>query len=101
MGKKPASSFQEVIRNVFEGLSRGREGQEATLFEEWPRWIGKKASLHTKPVRIRDGQLLVYVDHPTWVYELRQQKRDALMKKIDRELGKGVVEKIDFKLGNI
>ncbi len=94
------AQFGQVLKGVFERLDSGRQKKESPLFDCWPKWIGKKAAEHSRPVRVKGGCLLVYVDHPTWLYELNQ-KKITLMHKIRRELGSGVVTRVHYRLGEI
>ena len=41
------------------------------LFSRWEEIVGDAVATHCKPVRLRDGVLVVAVDHPNWATQLR------------------------------
>lgn len=52
----------------------GVPGGSATLeviFARWEEVVGTAVAAHCRPVRLRDGVLVVSVDHPTWATQLR------------------------------
>ncbi|MBI2870692.1 MAG: DUF721 domain-containing protein [Candidatus Omnitrophica bacterium] len=90
-----------VLGKVFEQIEVKGQSKESSVFREWPRWVGGRAARHSRPVRIKDGQLLVYVDHPTWLYDLNQRIKVALLEKLSRALGRGAVTAVHFRLGRV
>ncbi|MEO8698232.1 MAG: DUF721 domain-containing protein [Acidimicrobiales bacterium] len=42
-----------------------------TVFTEWPELAGPQLAAHAQPIALRDGELLVEVDDPAWVSQLR------------------------------
>ena len=41
------------------------------LFERWEEFAGPRLAAHTRPVSIRDGVVVVAVDDPAWVSQVR------------------------------
>lgn len=52
----------------------------ASLQREWSRLFNEPLSLHTYPVELKDGELLINVDSPLWLQELKFFKGDMLGK---------------------
>jgi hypothetical protein len=52
----------------------------ASLQREWFRLFNEPLSLHTYPVELKDGELLVNVDSPLWLQQLKFFKGDMLKK---------------------
>jgi predicted nucleic acid-binding Zn ribbon protein len=46
------------------------------LWTEWERVVGPQIALHARPLRLRRGLLVVEVDGPEWMQELRYLKRE-------------------------
>ena len=42
-----------------------------TVFTEWPELAGPQLAAHAQPIALRDGELVVEVDDPAWVSQLR------------------------------
>lgn len=41
------------------------------LFEQWDELAGPRLAPHTRPVSLRDGVLVIGVDEPAWVSQVR------------------------------
>ena len=62
-----ADSLSQLSRRL--GL-----GEPATLtavFADWELVVGAVMADHCRPVRLRDGELVVMVDEPAWATEIR------------------------------
>jgi predicted nucleic acid-binding Zn ribbon protein len=72
----------EKAETVLEDLIRrfGLEGklQEARLDRVWPQVVGPAIAAATRPVRVKNGVLLVQVKSSAWVQELNFRRRDIL-----------------------
>jgi|SRR5512132_1508651 predicted nucleic acid-binding Zn ribbon protein len=42
-----------------------------TVFTEWAELAGPQLAAHAQPIALRDGELLIEVDDPAWVSQLR------------------------------
>lgn len=52
----------------------------ASLQREWSCLFNEPLSLHTYPVELKDGELLINVDSPLWLQQLKFFKGDMLGK---------------------
>jgi predicted nucleic acid-binding Zn ribbon protein len=72
----------EKAETILEDLIRrfGMEGklQEARLDRVWPQVVGPAIAAATRPVRVKNGVLLVQVKSSAWVQELNFRRRDIL-----------------------
>lgn len=55
-----------------------RKMQESRALSSWPRFVGKEAAQVSKPIRINNGELLVYVSDPLWLHQLLLLKNQIL-----------------------
>ena len=98
-GKKPVD-IGNIISHVIKKLNKKTHGQRGEIVQAWQNAIEPKAIAHTKPVAIKKNILTIEVDSSTWLYFLSLKKKNILesMKKI---LGKGKIEDIRFRMGEI
>lgn len=67
----------------------------------WQRWreiVGPQIAVHARPYRIRNGVLLVQVDHPVWMQEL-QFLKEELRTKLNAVLKDSRLENLFFLPG--
>jgi hypothetical protein len=63
----------------------------------WPSAVGKRIAVHARAVRLVRSHLIVEVGDAVWqrqLFALRHQ----IQRKLDQELGAGVVEEIEFRV---
>lgn len=90
----------EAIPALFEVVQRGFAPWKKTLAEHWPGIVGPKFRAHLRPGRYeaRAGRrLVVFVDHPVFLYEARMELRD-LMRRIREAVPGTPIERVDFAL---
>jgi predicted nucleic acid-binding Zn ribbon protein len=63
----------------------------------WTETVGTDVARHTSPKALRDGVLVVSVDHNGWATELRFQERRVL-KLLVEKLGEGVVNRLEARV---
>lgn len=67
------------------------------LFERWDELVGPGIAAHTKPVSLKNGQLLVEVDSNAWATQLRYMTTE-LVDRCCAELGAGAVRQIELRV---
>lgn len=58
-----AQRLDTLIAGVMKSAAR-EHGPLFAIQREWPRLVGKSLAAHTKPVSLRRGRLLIYVEQP-------------------------------------
>ena len=91
---QPSEYLDELLKVV--GLSEGVD--EERLKTAWNSVAGEFVAKHTVPDSIRGGVLVLRVLQPTMKFHL-QQMSGKLLENLHRELGKGTVKQIVFKIG--
>ena len=64
----------------------------------WPEIAGPKTAEHTRALEVDGNTLVIVVDSPAWIAQLRFLK-PQLLKKISGRVGKGLVLDLRFVLG--
>jgi len=87
----------DIIANILAGSDLPFNLADAALWKVWDQVVGTAIAAHAKPLWIKNGQLRVEVSDPIWVQELRFMEQ-TIREKLNGELGRKAVEKIDFRL---
>jgi predicted nucleic acid-binding Zn ribbon protein len=66
----PPQMLGAAIDEYLAATGMGGTRAVAALVLRWSEVAGEAAAAHSEPVGLRDGTLLVRVDHPGWVAEL-------------------------------
>jgi len=98
-GKKP-EEIGLIISQVIKKLDTKTHGSIEEVVQAWQNAIEAKAISHTKPVAIKKNILTIEVDSSTWLYFLSLKKKNIL-KSMEKALGKGKIEDIRFRIGEI
>ena len=90
--------IKDVINDVVEGLSSGKNRPQEQILKIWQEVLGKKTSKHTKIMGLYKGVLLVNVDSSVWLFHLNL-KRGALLKKLRSATGE--LKEIKIRIGSV
>jgi predicted nucleic acid-binding Zn ribbon protein len=87
-----------VLPRVLKGLKLDKLLAAQPAVDLWPEIAGPKTAEHTRAVEVDGKTLVVVVDSPAWMAQLRFLK-PQLIKKIDARIGKGLITDLRFVLG--
>ena len=68
------------------------------LFKEWQRIAGEAVAPHARLIDVKEGILIVEVDHPGWL-QMLQLRTAALLEAARRAAPQGRIEGIRIRLG--
>ncbi len=85
-----------AVERAVRSLGLGGRLQEVTLLERWAEIVGPVVAAHAQPREVRGGVLIVEIDHPTWMWELRSMK-GLMIRKINAAVGRGFIREIVFR----
>lgn len=95
MKKDGLIPIKEFIKDIFKRYYM--DGTKNEIMNEWKESLGKDAD-HAHIVSLKNGQLLVEVDHPIFLQELSFKKMD-LKKRLNNRVGRSVVRDITIRGG--
>jgi predicted nucleic acid-binding Zn ribbon protein len=75
-----------ALDRVMRRLRGPRTVHVTTVFDGWPDLVGAGIAAHARPVALRDGELVVEADDPTWASQLRWLEAE-LLARLHAELG--------------
>ncbi|MBO0731514.1 MAG: DUF721 domain-containing protein [Acidimicrobiaceae bacterium] len=73
-------------------------GVLAAVFSRWEELVGPDIAFHAVPRSLRDGTLVVEVDHPAWATQLRWLSTD-LVARLQAATGSDVVTGLRVTVG--
>ena len=91
------ASIGESLDRVLGYLRAPAARTVKTVFTEWPALAGPQLAAHAQPVALRDGELVVEVDDPAWVSQLRWLEPE-LRTRLEALPGGPKVDRIRFRL---
>jgi predicted nucleic acid-binding Zn ribbon protein len=91
--KRVGSIIDKVMQNL--GLSKRYNEQKAILV--WEEIVGERIAKRAKALYSRNGTLVVEVENSTWMNELQFLRRE-IIEKLNKKLGKWVIDDVHFLL---
>ena len=86
----------ESLDRLTASLGAPRAAVLAELFDSWPSLVGEAVAAHARPQSLHHGILVVVVDDPVWVTQLRWLEADLLARLADA-VGAGVVTEVRIR----
>ena len=93
------SPASQLVPQVMKKLGLEERLQQSQAFFLWPEIVGSDIARHAQPVSLRNGLLLVTVDHPVWLQELSRFHKPLMLQKVQERVGKKAVRDICFRIG--
>jgi predicted nucleic acid-binding Zn ribbon protein len=75
-----------------------RQG-EAEVVKVWNSLIDPNITAHAQPANLHKGTLFVNVDSSAWLSEIVRYRRKEILDLLQHSFGKGLVQKISFRIG--
>ncbi len=88
--------ISDAVGTLLQNLGIADPGVSARLVREWLAITGEPWDKATRPVRLRNGELVLEVSSPAEVSVLRYRTGE-LLAQLDRHLGEGIVEVVRLK----
>jgi predicted nucleic acid-binding Zn ribbon protein len=91
------SGVRGVVESVLKRYRLNGDLDAYRVFSVWTELVGDRIAGHTRPVRIDGRALIVEVDDPLWLTQLKYMKQDILGK-IDITVKRGALTDMRFYL---
>ena len=98
-GPRPADPTNKLVPLVMKQLGLEQRLQQSQVFYLWANIVGSDIARHAQPVSLRNGLLVVAVDHPVWLQELSRYHKPLILQKVQERIGKKAVRDIHFRIG--
>ena len=96
---RPTPALQQLVPGVMKRLGLEQRVQQSRIFQQWPAIVGADVARHAQPVSLKNGLLIVAVDHSAWLQELDRNYKPLILQKIRGCAGPAAVSKIVFRIG--
>jgi predicted nucleic acid-binding Zn ribbon protein len=93
------SPASQLVPQVMKKLGLEQRLQQSQVFFLWSEIVGSDIARHAQPVSLRNGLLVVTVDHPVWLQELSRYHKPLMLQKVQERIGKKAVRDICFRIG--
>ena len=93
-----SESVGAVLGRVLEHTAWGRRVSEGRVLLLWKDAVGETVAAHTRPVRMRDGTLVVSAEDSVWKQEIGFLRGDILQK-LNLRMGEPAVREIKIVIG--
>jgi predicted nucleic acid-binding Zn ribbon protein len=78
----------DTILSVMKKLGLEDRFWEQSLVSEWSTLVGEQVARHTRPGRIQQGTLHVFVTNSAWLHELMRYGQRPMLENIQRRFGR-------------
>lgn len=95
--EKASDLLSQFFKNEPDALIRMKESQALLA---WPNYVGVEAAVVSRPVRIKDNEMLIYVADPLWLHQLLLLK-NQILKCYRRDFPELKLTQLYFKRGEI
>ena len=96
---QPDNSTNKLVPVVMKRLGLEQRLQQSQVFFLWPHIVGSDIARHAQPVSLRNGLLIVAVDHPVWLQELSRYHKPLIVQRVQDRVGKKAIRDIAFRIG--
>ena len=100
-GKKGSlTSLKDIISGLLGDSKLPFNPDDARIWKVWDEVVGPPIARNAQPSWIKAGRLRVTVSDSIWLQEL-EYLGETIKEKLNKELGREAVEKIEFRLGTL
>jgi hypothetical protein len=85
-----------LLSSIFNNLGIEDKIKLNSMQRQWHSLFNEPLSLHTYPVKIKDGELTINVDSPAWLAQLKFFRQDII-----RKLHTYSISSVAFKIGRV
>jgi len=91
-------NIKDIVRQVVQNLSSNNLESHSKLERIWQNILERSQLKHTILVGMKEGKLLVNVDSPAWLFEMKIKKR-KILERLQSEIPE--IKNIYFRIGKV
>ncbi len=99
MKTQEPSRIGHVLPGILKKLGLDEKAANTILVPLWREAVGLNISMHTKPMGLQKGCLMVAVDTAVWKMELERYYKDKIVKKL--ALKDSRIKTLRFQIGQV
>jgi predicted nucleic acid-binding Zn ribbon protein len=97
--KKELKHIDELIKTFFKTRNWSQRIDGYSLFSSWQDILPPKIACNTKPIKIQNNTLFIFVKNHIWANEIRIRK-DEIIDIINKEAGQEQIEDVIIKINS-
>lgn len=91
-------AIASMIAPLVSALKLDEQGRMGVLIEKWPSAVGSGIAAHTRPGRLINKDLTIYVDSSPWLSELQRSAKKELLAKLQNVFGRDVIQTLRLSM---
>ena len=84
-------AISSMVGSLVSTLKLDEQGRMGVLIEKWSTAVGKGIAAHTRPGRLINKELTIFVDSSPWLSELQRGAKKELLAKLQSVFGRDVI----------
>ncbi len=84
-------AISSMIGTLVSSLKLDEQGRMGILIEKWATAVGSGIAAHTRPGRLYNKELTIFVDSSPWLSELQRCSKKDLLAKLQSVFGRDVI----------
>lgn len=97
-GVEDPSSMSDVVPSLLKRLGLADEHWLGVMEAEWGKIVGEAVAKHTRPGRMENRKLTVFVDNSVWMSELARYGRPQMLANLQKRFGKDKITSVSLTL---
>lgn len=93
---KPASA---VFSQLLKSIKLDQRRSEGEIISAWNKLVSPAITAHAQPVELRRRTLVVEVDSPVWMDEIKRFHSREILQKLQTSFGKARIANLMFRIG--
>ena len=89
---------RDIIGDLMKQLGMQDKHWLTVLADEWPGIVGKPVATHSRPGRVNERHLVIFVDSSVWLNELSRYGREQLLRNLKTRFGADKIQSVSFQL---
>lgn len=88
----------KLIEPFLKSIRIEEQAQLGGLIEKWGEAVGKGVAAHSRPGRLSNRELTVFVDSSVWLSELQRYAQRELLANLQKAFGRDTIQKVRLQL---
>lgn len=90
---------RDLVQKITQKLRLDQRQSETEILRVWNLLLPESITSHAQPVALKNGTLLIHVDHPAWLEELVRFRRHEILQRLKESFGPSLIQKLQFRIG--
>ena len=88
----------KLVGPLLKSVKLDEQCRLGVIEEQWEAMVGKGISAHSRPGRLINKELTIFVDSSPWLSELKRYAQKELLQKIQKGMGRGIILTLRLQL---